>query len=128
MAVNQGHDNGGEIKESNLNEQMTTVGIAKTSLDNDLESRSGNATSSAIDTEKAFRSIQAPADPNIVDWDGTDDPKNPLNWSKPVRLGQVALVSLITLIAYVYSPLNQRQANRPMTETWPAPYVPLEPL
>lgn len=37
-------------------------------------------------------------DPNIVDWDGPDDPENPLNWSSGVKWGIVATVSSITFI------------------------------
>lgn len=38
-------------------------------------------------------------DPNIVDWDGPDDPHNPLNWPKLKRISQVLLVSAILLVA-----------------------------
>lgn len=65
-----------------------------------------NTTALEEDTEKEPLPVQEPADPNTVDWDGPDDPANPLNWSKSVRLRQVALISLITLIAYVVSPLH----------------------
>lgn len=34
----------------------------------------------------------------IVDWDGENDPENPLNWSKSKRISQVVLVSAITMI------------------------------
>lgn len=37
------------------------------------------------------------ADPNIVDWDGPDDPANPRNWSKAYKLTNVVLVSLAVL-------------------------------
>jgi hypothetical protein len=40
----------------------------------------------------------APApDPNIVDWDGPDDPANPRNWSKAYKLANVVVVSLSVL-------------------------------
>lgn len=35
-------------------------------------------------------------DPNIVSWDGPDDPQNPLNWSYTKKWGTVALVSALT--------------------------------
>lgn len=38
-------------------------------------------------------------DPNIVDWDGPDDPENPLNWPKAWRTGHVVIVSILTLFA-----------------------------
>jgi hypothetical protein len=34
----------------------------------------------------------------LVDWDGENDPENPLNWSKSKRISQVILVSAITLV------------------------------
>lgn len=40
-------------------------------------------------------------DPNIVDWDGPEDPANPLNWSKFLRYLHIILVSLFTLYALV---------------------------
>ena len=37
---------------------------------------------------------------NTVDWDGPDDPANPMNWSASFRVGNVVLVSAMTLIVY----------------------------
>ncbi|KAJ5247128.1 MFS transporter cpaT [Penicillium chermesinum] len=39
-----------------------------------------------------------PQDPNIVDWDGPDDPENPLNWSKSKKLKATVSIALITLL------------------------------
>ena len=41
-----------------------------------------------------------PLDPNVVDWDGPDDPANPLNWSKKVKWSLIALLSSMTFITY----------------------------
>ncbi|KAI1390884.1 MFS general substrate transporter [Hypoxylon trugodes] len=38
-------------------------------------------------------------DPNIVDWDGPDDPNNPLNWPGPKKVFHIAYVSLFVLFA-----------------------------
>ncbi|KAK5988699.1 Efflux pump radE [Cladobotryum mycophilum] len=38
-------------------------------------------------------------DPNIVDWDGPDDPENPLNWPSRKKFAVVAIVSAITFIS-----------------------------
>jgi hypothetical protein len=35
-----------------------------------------------------------------VDWDGPDDPANPMNWSASFRVGNVVIVSAMTLIVY----------------------------
>ena len=40
------------------------------------------------DPEKAMPpqdAPQPPADPNLVGWDGPDDPENPMNWNKNIR-------------------------------------------
>ena len=62
------------------------------SVQNDMERGSNDM--SLVDD-----SAQVKADPNIVDWDGPNDLANPLNWSKSIRIGHVALISIITLIA-----------------------------
>lgn len=41
------------------------------------------------------------SDPNIVDWDGPEDPYNPLNWKSSLKWGSVATISSITFITYV---------------------------
>ena len=41
-------------------------------------------------------------DPNAVDWDGPGDPKNPKNWPESTQMLNVALLSLLTIVTYVY--------------------------
>lgn len=41
------------------------------------------------------------ADPNIVSWDGPNDPDNPLNWSSGLKWSNIALVSAITFVTFV---------------------------
>ncbi|KAI9691246.1 MAG: hypothetical protein M1820_009823, partial [Bogoriella megaspora] len=38
------------------------------------------------------------SDPDIVDWDGLNDPLNPINWPAARRWGMVAVVSMITVL------------------------------
>lgn len=38
------------------------------------------------------------ADPDIVDWDGPDDPANPQNWSPAAKWGNIAVLSAITFL------------------------------
>ena len=40
-------------------------------------------------------------DPNIVDWDGPDDPQNPKNWPDSKKWLNVAVLSLLTIITCV---------------------------
>ncbi|KAL8791737.1 MAG: hypothetical protein Q9195_005675 [Heterodermia aff. obscurata] len=37
-------------------------------------------------------------DPNIVSWDGPDDPENPINWKESLKWANVVAVSFITFI------------------------------
>ena len=41
-----------------------------------------------------------PIDPNIVDWDGADDPANPLNWKRKQKWSIIAVLSAMTFITY----------------------------
>lgn len=43
-------------------------------------------------------------DPNIVDWDGPDDPENPLNWTTKRKVSATVSIALITLLTYDYIP------------------------
>ena len=42
---------------------------------------------------------KTPKDPNLVDWDGQDDPANPLNWSSVKKIAAIGIVSLITMLS-----------------------------
>lgn len=37
-------------------------------------------------------------DPNIVSWDGPDDPANPMNWEMRKKWTNVAVLSILTII------------------------------
>ena len=37
-------------------------------------------------------------DPNIVNWDGADDPKNPINWSEKLKWANIAVIASITFL------------------------------
>lgn len=40
-----------------------------------------------------------PQDPNIVDWNGPDDPENALNWSSTKKFAAMGIVALITMLS-----------------------------
>lgn len=40
-------------------------------------------------------------DLNVVDFDGPDDPENPMNWSSPKKTTAITVVSLMTLLSCV---------------------------
>ena len=61
----------------------------------DLEANvSASSQTSASDQKKEDQT----EDPNAVDWDGPDDPKNPMNWPAWKINAQIFLVSAITFI------------------------------
>ena len=51
-------------------------------------------------------------DPELVTWDGPDDPENPRNWSKGNKLIQTAIVSIYSLL----SPMSSSMLSPAMTE------------
>ncbi|MCJ1392941.1 hypothetical protein MMC18_005813 [Xylographa bjoerkii] len=51
--------------------------------------------------EKDIAANHAVADPNIVDWDGPNDPTNPGNWSKKRKLLYTSLVSISVLYSNI---------------------------
>lgn len=51
--------------------------------------------------EQKLSPAGAAADPNLVGWDGPDDPANPRNWTKRRKMLNVALLSLSVLYSYV---------------------------
>jgi hypothetical protein len=61
--------------------------IERQSVDNDLEE------SKERTDEKATR------DPNIVGWDGPNDPENPQNWPTRKKVTAVAMASMITFLS-----------------------------
>lgn len=61
---------------------------------------------------KDYGGEYASIDPELVTWDGPDDPENPRNWSKKERIFQTVIVSLYTMI----SPLSSSILSPAMTE------------
>jgi DHA1 family multidrug resistance protein-like MFS transporter len=45
--------------------------------------------------------VQPKVDPDMVQWDGPDDPENPLNWSRGRRWLVTAVVILLSVNVYV---------------------------
>ena len=44
-----------------------------------------------------YRDVE-PADSNVVDWDGPDDPENPVNWKGSLKWTNIGTISTITFI------------------------------
>ncbi len=54
-----------------------------------------------------------PQDPNVVSWDGLDDPEDPLNWSNALKVVNVGLVSGICLVTPLASCMWQHNLTAP---------------
>lgn len=65
-----------------------------------LEANIGDAAMSAGDAHTGAVESQDPS-PNIVDWDGPDDPKNPRNWTASKVIVNISIVSTITFLRSV---------------------------
>jgi len=53
------------------------------------------------DIEEQDVVIEPQVDPNLVDWDGPDDPANPMNWTEHKKWKTVTVVSCISWVVYV---------------------------
>ena len=63
----------------------------------DIEANISGTRSRSTD-EKEQEKLDEDNDPNIVDWDGPDDPTNPMNWPAWKVKTHIFLVSAITFI------------------------------
>lgn len=94
LACEEGHD-------ANI---PSNFGLCKPSTaDPEKGTSSHPSTASGEDTvvAKVDPEAQHPVDeqdPNIVWWDGPNDPQNPMNWSMALKWGNIAALSGITFI------------------------------
>ena len=71
-------------------------------LDEKIDLEAGHASEDSKKKDPGIRSTEV--DPNIVDWDGPDDPKNPVNWSENLKWANVAVIASITFLTQVIPP------------------------
>ncbi len=45
-----------------------------------------------------LQGLREDEDPDVVSWDGSDDPENPVNWTAGKAWGHVTIVSLLTFL------------------------------
>ena len=86
----------------------TPPGASSTYDDNEKKSSASSSREEDVDLEAAHRGSssskkvpetdQTEVDPNIVGWDGPDDPNNPYNWARKLKWGNVAVISSITFL------------------------------
>ncbi|KAJ4002921.1 hypothetical protein NW766_012570 [Fusarium irregulare] len=72
------------------------------------------------DLEEGSTSVEfdepADNDPNIVNWDGPDDPANPQNWSMKKKTVTVIIVSSVTFVTPLASSIFAPSIEQVMTE------------
>ena len=59
----------------------------------DLEKAQGKEKGDVINEED-----ERAQDPNVVTWDGPDDPQNPMNWTMKKKWTNIAVLSILTLV------------------------------
>jgi hypothetical protein len=40
---------------------------------------------------------------NTIDWDGPEDPQNPMNWSSAKKVTNIGTISVLAFLSYVFS-------------------------
>jgi hypothetical protein len=100
LAAAEGHDadipsNAGSLRQipSNVPNHKPEAS-SPSALDKDVEK--GEREGSVSTKEEIEEVVED--DPNIVFWDGPDDPQNPMNWPASKKWGTVTLVSAITFL------------------------------
>lgn len=110
IAYQEGHDADIPSNESVVRVEQLAQSLVKppSALSKDAELEKGDAherseTSTlneipARNPEKAEPIVTTTEDPNIVFWDGDDDPENPQNWSNGLKWGNIACLSALTFL------------------------------
>lgn len=104
LAALEGHDadipsNLGSIRDvpsnpsTRIHSPSNDKDVKTATVENDLEKGNSPALSFTAGEEESTE-----RDPNIVDFDGPDDPMNPLNWGFTKKWGMVLLISAITFL------------------------------
>ena len=83
---------------SNGHPEKATPASSELEKDMDLEAGGNDSSRSSREKKEEAETAQVAVDPNIVDWDGPDDPQNPINWSSKLKWGNVAVISSITFL------------------------------
>ncbi|RYO88687.1 hypothetical protein DL766_004433 [Monosporascus sp. MC13-8B] len=66
------------------------------------------ADTDATDVERS--PVAKAPDPNVVDFDGPDDPENPMNWSPAKKSVAIAIVTMMTLLSPIASTISSAAA------------------
>jgi hypothetical protein len=87
-AYEQGHDADGVPEDVYSRDVEKGVNSNAQSTHTDERTLSGDTAEPEVEAR----------DPNVVDWDGPDDPNNPQNWPAKKKWGIIAALGAITLI------------------------------
>ncbi|KAL9074973.1 MAG: hypothetical protein Q9161_001903 [Pseudevernia consocians] len=87
---------------------------ASSNLEKEVDLEAGHRSEDS--DKKQPETTKTEADPNIVDWDGPDDPKNPVNWSEKLKWANVAVISSITFLTPLASSMLAPAVPEVMTE------------
>lgn len=77
--------------------EKTQPAAASTATDADRDVEKGDHVTTVVAGEEIKTDV-APGDPNIVFWDGPDDPQNPMNWTAGKKWANMGMCSLFTFI------------------------------
>jgi multidrug resistance protein len=93
----------GDAETAGTSTKSTTPSLEKNSLQGLDRINSAEHGIPVVDpTEDTGEKRQAPvsveADPNVVDWDGPNDPEKALNWTDKKKWGNIAIISIVTLL------------------------------
>ncbi|OGM48092.1 hypothetical protein ABOM_002891 [Aspergillus bombycis] len=81
-------------------EKSSAMGTKPQTELNDIERSSGED-----------HSAKEEKDPNVVDFDGPDDPENPMNWSTAKKTVAIAIVSMMTMLSPIGSTISSAAAS-----------------
>lgn len=110
-AYEEGHDADlFENQHGSATKDDTQVDIEK-GLPSNRESTISRETSSQVGATAAGTEAKAGGeeiDPDVVDWDGPDDPANPQNWTPKKKWCMIAALAATTLVTLVRLPILKR--------------------
>ncbi|KAF5001457.1 hypothetical protein FGRMN_1053 [Fusarium graminum] len=95
-----------------IEEEPAVAGTSASVLDEDLK-RERDIEDGSTSVESEGPTID---DPNIVNWDGPDDPANPQNWSMKKKTITVVIVSSVTFVTPLASSIFAPSIDQVMSE------------
>lgn len=104
LAFLQGHDADTPLNGGAASTHDAPSSYAESEHERDVEKGGTIHTSTSFTDEKQgdisenVAPIPSPEDENIVDWDGPDDPANPMNWTGRKKWANIAILSALTLL------------------------------